>query len=877
MTTAYTVGEFEVRPAERRVLARGEPVALGARAFDLLLALIEHHDRVVGKDELLARVWPGVVVEENNLTVQVSALRKVLGAESIATVAGRGYRLTLPLRHEPQAVAPAVSTSASRAGSAPDPPQTPHHNLAAERSSFIGRVQEIQTLRRAIAEHRLVTLTGIGGSGKTRLALQAGRLELGQAPPRLPDGIFFVDLAPVADPDLVAPTLAAACGLAPGDSPVGHVRSFADRLVTALAPRRCLLLVDNCEHLLDAAADLIDQLLAGCAGVVVLATSREALGVDGEQVLQVPSLALPDEGSPAVVSDAMRLFADRAQAAQASFRLDATTLAPVAEICRRLDGIPLAIELAAARVAHLSPAQVAERLGDRFRLLTGGRRRIARQQTLRAALDWSHGLLAASEQLLFRRLAVFAGSFTLAAAEGVCSEPGSAVERHQVLDGIGSLVAKSLLIALADECDEARYRLLETVRLYALDKLDAAGETAALRSRHRDHQLAWLGAMTPERVFFDVDAIAAIDREIDNLRAAADWCLADGRPELLARMAAALYGCWFIGNSYRAAKRMLEQALGEPERLATDERQACHAILAWLSVLALDLPAARRHAACGIDLAGDRSGPFPMLALACHGFSCAISATFPGADAGLHDEARGGVAAAVEMARRGLPDVWVAQAEFLCGHTEMHLGEVDAGARWYGAAVGRCERLRWRSWLLPAALSGLANALHLQGRDQAALDVALRFLALPGRAATRGSWLDGLAVEVVPALVAGGHQALADQELRKGAAAMRHNGIDLAPNHFLGVAAVAEVLRGRPDRAARLLGAARRVGGADRETMGFRTPGSLALYLHYVPRVQAALGPEGARRHRDEGRALSLDAAFAAALQGLEGGLSLPA
>ena len=325
------VGGFEVRPGERRLLTEtGAAATLGARAFDLLLALIEHHHRVVGKDELLALVWPGVVVEENNLTVQVSALRKVLGVDAIATVAGRGYRFTLPLRHEPQVASSAAAVTAALAGRPPDPLPTPPHNLPAERSSFIGREKEIAAVCRAVVEHRLVTLTGIGGSGKTRLALQVGALELAAMPGRFPDGVFFVDLAPVADPDLLAQILAAACGLTPGDSPPGVSRSFVERLVSALSLRRALLLVDNCEHLLDAAADLADALLAGCPHLVLLATSREALGVEGEQVVQVPSLAVPDESAPDAVTDAMRLFADRAHAAQASFRLDAQTQTAVA-------------------------------------------------------------------------------------------------------------------------------------------------------------------------------------------------------------------------------------------------------------------------------------------------------------------------------------------------------------------------------------------------------------------------------------------------------------------------------------------------------------------------------------------------------------------
>ena len=264
MAFIYSSGGFEVRPAERRVVKDGGAVALGARAFDLLVALIDRRERVVGKDELMAAVWPGVAVEENNLTVQISAVRKALGADAIATVAGRGYRFALPL-HE--------SEVAGRIASAP-------HNLPRERSSFIGREPQIAALQQLLAGRRLVTLTGIGGAGKTRLALKVAALEL----PRFRDGVFFVDLAPVSDPRFVVQTAAQACGVAAGDSPSRSPLSLTDRLVIALAPRQCLLVVDNCEHLLDACAELIDPLLARCPELVVLATSREALALDGEQV-----------------------------------------------------------------------------------------------------------------------------------------------------------------------------------------------------------------------------------------------------------------------------------------------------------------------------------------------------------------------------------------------------------------------------------------------------------------------------------------------------------------------------------------------------------------------------------------------------------------
>lgn len=862
MAGSYSIGDFQVRADERRLLRDGQAQALGARAFDLLLCLLQHRDRVVGKDELLASVWPGVVVEENNLTVQVSALRKLLGADAIATVAGRGYRFTmavLPLSapaanaSAPPAVAPALLPA----------PGTPT-NLPAERSSFIGRQREIEALQRALAEHRLVTLTGIGGAGKTRLALHVGALELG----RFPDGVFFVDLAPLADPELVPQTLAAACGLTPGDSALGTARSFTDRLVAALAPRRCLLLVDNCEHLLDASAELLDRLLAGCPHLVLLATSREALGVEGERLLQVPSLAVPDATAPDQLTDAMHLFADRAAEVQAAFVLDALSTASVAEICRRLDGIPLAIEFAAARVAHLSVQQIAERLEDRFRLLTGGRRRIQRQQTLAATLDWSHDLLGAHERTVFRRLAVFAGGFALDAAEAVCSDAD--LPRAAVLDWLGSLAAKSLLTVGAGDAGDTRYRLLETVRLYALDKLAAAGEVAALRSRHRDHHLDWLASVPQEQLMFDLRAIDAVGREVDNLRGAAEWCVASDQPDLLVRLITAMSGYWITGNSYRAARGLLEGALQQQGRLSTQERASSHAVAAWLSAMALDLPAATDHAAQAVELCSDPASPQSVQAHSIRAFGLSVSASMPGADPGLIASARRHAGQAVVLAQAGLAQEWQAHAALFHAYVEMHVGEFEAAARWQAASARSCEHSRHAGWLLPCALAGLAVSSHLLGRDPAALQAAQQFLALELWSDTRWPWLDTWRVEFAPALFAGGERALADGELRRGAARLRRNGVDLAPNQYLSIAAAVECLRGRPDRAGRLLGAARSVGGADLESITFRTPTSLALYRHYLPLVRDVLGAEESRRARDEGRAMTLDEAFEYALSGLD-------
>ena len=335
--------------------------------------------------------------------------------------------------------------------------------------------RELTQVRELLAENRLVTLTGAGGAGKTRLAIQVA----GQLAGEFTDGVWYVDLAPITDPELVPVTAARALGL-----PDQPGRSTMDTLTRFVADRQMLVVLDNCEHLLDACAALVVALLEACPGLTLLATSREPIGVAGEVSWRVPSLSLADE--------AVELFTDRARHARPDFTITDDNAAVVAEICARLDGLPLAIELAAARVRALSLAEILDSLHDRFRLLTGGARTaVRRQQTLRASVDWSHALLTEPERVLFRRLAAFLGGFDLDAAQAVAG--GGEVERYQVLDQLTLLVDKSLVVA-ENSRGRTRYRLLETVRQYAQEKLGESGEADAVRTRHRDHYTAMAAA-----------------------------------------------------------------------------------------------------------------------------------------------------------------------------------------------------------------------------------------------------------------------------------------------------------------------------------------------------------------------------------------------
>ncbi|MBV9321695.1 MAG: LuxR family transcriptional regulator [Mycobacterium sp.] len=417
-------------------------------------------------------------------------------------------------------------------------------HLPVQLTSFVGREAELTKLRELLGENRLVTLTGAGGVGKTRLAVQIASLLAGE----FVDAAWYVDLAPITDPDVVPIAVARALEL-----PDQPGRSTMDTLVRFVADRQMLVVLDNCEHLLDASAAVVAALLGAAPRLTLLATSREPIGVPGEVSWRVPSLSLADE--------AIELFTDRARHVRPDFALTDDNAAPVGEICRRLDGLPLAIELAAARVRALSLAEIVDSLHDRFRLLTGGARTaVRRQQTLRASVDWSHALLTEHERMLFRRLAVFLGGFDLAAARAVGG--GGEVQRYQVLDQLTLLVDKSLVVA-ENTWGRTRYRFLETVRQYALEKLGESGEADTVRSRHRDHYTA-LAALLDAPAGGDYEQrIEQADVEIDNLRAAFSWSRENSDVELALALASSLQPLWQARGRLREGLAWFDAALAD--------------------------------------------------------------------------------------------------------------------------------------------------------------------------------------------------------------------------------------------------------------------------------------------------------------------------
>jgi predicted ATPase/DNA-binding CsgD family transcriptional regulator len=416
-------------------------------------------------------------------------------------------------------------------------------HLPVQLTSFVGRQAELTHVRELL-KSRLVTVTGAGGVGKTRLAIQLA----GQLTGEFGDGVWYVDLAPITDPELVPVTVARALGL-----PDQPGRSTMDTLTRFVADRQMLMVLDNCEHLLDASATLVVALLEASQRLTLLATSREPIGVAGEVSWRVPSLSLADE--------AIELYTDRARHVRPDFAVGDDNAAAVGEICRRLDGLPLAIELAAARVRALSLAEILDSLHDRFRLLTGGARTaVRRQQTLRASVDWSHALLTEPERVLFRRLAVFLGGFDLDAAQAVAG--GGDVQPYQVLDQLTLLVDKSLVVA-DDSGGRTRYRLLETVRQYAAEKLGESGEADGVRSHHRDHYTAMAALLDAPPDDSYERRIEQADNEIDNLRAAFSWSRENSDVELALALASSLQPLWQARGRLREGLTWFDTALAD--------------------------------------------------------------------------------------------------------------------------------------------------------------------------------------------------------------------------------------------------------------------------------------------------------------------------
>ena len=515
---AVHFGPYRVHPRQRLVLEAGRPLRLGRPAIEILLILLEHAGNVVSKQELITRVWPKTVVEDGNLRVHVAALRKALGdgqvgQRYIVTVAQRGYSFVAPLSIEPMTTA------------IDGIPHNQGHNLPLRRTRMIGRQVLIDALVQQLPQQRFITLTGAGGIGKTTVALRVAELLIGH----YRDGIRLLDLAALSTPSMILPNLAALLDLAPSE----HEPLLS--LARNLHARQLLLVIDNCEHLLDDIALISETLLRHAPQLHILATSREALRAEGEYVQRLEPLACPPatgNRAQALGYPALQLLIERAMSHQDSFELSEAELPLAIDICKRLDGIPLAIELVATQIERFGLPGLLVQMEDNLRLLNRGRRSdLPRQQTLRATLDWSFDLLTTCEQICLRRLAVFRGGFSLASAAAVIA--GEQIVPAEVLGSISQLVAKSLLNVEAGD-DEMVYRLLDITRSYALEKLALAAELDSTRERHAARCLALMDQaqedweLTPTELW--INRYAPLREDI---RAALDWGLGEHGAHLL--------------------------------------------------------------------------------------------------------------------------------------------------------------------------------------------------------------------------------------------------------------------------------------------------------------------------------------------------------
>jgi predicted ATPase/DNA-binding winged helix-turn-helix (wHTH) protein len=559
VSPVYEIGPFRLDPVAGALTRASIAVPLGGRAVGVLAALVERPNEYVPKARLLDAAWPGVVVEEANLAVQISSIRRVLaqapgGEHWIETLARRGYRFVGPVA--------VVGDGAARETGAPR-----LSNLPEPLTSFVGRERELVEIKRLLRGARVVTLVGVGGIGKTRLALQVAA-ELPSAAYR--DGVWMVDFAPLTDPALVASATAQVLGLGEATG-----EDVAETLARKIRGRQLLLILDNCEHVLGQAANLAVALLRATGNLTILATSRELLHIVGEQGYPLATMSLPASAADleAVArSEAVQLFVERAQEQLPAFALTESCAPAVAELCVNLDGIPLAIELAAARIRTLSIEQINARLDDRFRLLarTAGNAP-PRQRTLGATLDWSYDLLTEEQRTMLRRFGVFAGGFCLDAASKVALED----DESEAAGLLSQLMARSLVMSNAGDAG-ARYRLLETTRAYALEKLAAAGETAAVKRRHATYfRNLFENAFTDWFRMPDAAWRNIYLAELDNVRTALDWALrGDGDAPLGAALAGSTALMWQMLGFFGEGRQWIELALSRAEALASPREEA---------------------------------------------------------------------------------------------------------------------------------------------------------------------------------------------------------------------------------------------------------------------------------------------------------------
>ena len=829
-TSALRFGAVQLEVERRQLLIDGRPAKLGGRAFDVLFALIERRDRAVSKNELFELVWPHVVVEENNLVVHISALRKLLGPQTIATIPGRGYRFMAEVD-----AAPIATPSDRRAAttSAASPMST---DLATRHETLYGRDDDMRAVAELLRTHPQVSIVGASGIGKTRLALAVANAQEG----RFPDGVWRVELAALSDGALVAGAIARALGVRISDE-----RPVLETVVALLRKQTALLVLDNCEHVLDAATECVRALLSNAPALRILVTSQEALHTHEEQVYRLGSL--PVAGTLDKPAAAVELFVARARAADPRLQLVAADMVTIAEICRRLDGMPLAIELAAARVRLLGVDGLRTRLDERFQILTGGTRAtLRRHQTLRAALDWSYGLLSPDEQVVFRRLGVFVGGFTLELAQDVAAD--ERIDRWALLDLLGHLVDRSLVVA--DGAQLPRYRLLETMRAFALEKLAFAGETPNVLKRHAQAMLTLLSPLDEQRWTLGPAEQNRVGAELDNLRAALAWgeSAAGDRP-----FACALIGCssslWMAQAQLNEGIERALALLPLPETVLLETEARFNLFLA-----ALGQTGPRRECFLASLRAADL---YRSLGNTSRLVDALIFAAMIGARRG---ETQLVAAAIAEAETLITPDAPLRQAAALASCNAIRYWSLGESDRAVDSALRQVELYRagGNEWGVQLALTNVALYECGRGRFDAAIELlggVLEMLRKIGAPHASGMALHHLAI-------AHALRGNRDQALKSAHAAVPHmqRTQDIATT-MLHVALV-HVRHRAEDRAAGLLGYA---DGAFARRGRVLYPFMLSMRDEIVVRARAALGPLEFDRQMTVGAVLTEEQALSLA------------
>jgi predicted ATPase/class 3 adenylate cyclase len=730
------------------------------------------------------------------------------------------------------------------------------NNLPQQLTSFIGREREMAEVQQLLKSTKLLTLTGAGGCGKTRLSLQVAANLLEE----YPNGVWLVELAPLTDPALVPQTIMSALGV---HEELGQ--SVLATLTDYLKSRKLLLVLDNCEHLLAACSNVAAALLRACPSLQILATSRECLGVPGETIWRVPSLSLPalprrpsagkNLAATLVQYEAVRLFIDRSTAMRPSFAVSDENALAVAQICRRLDGIPLALELAAARVKVLSVEQIAQRLDDRFRLLTGGSRvLLPRQQTLRALIDWSYDLLSEAERLLLRRVSVFAGGFSLEAAEAVCA--GDGLEEYEVLDLLTQIVDKSLVLS-EEQGQEVRYRLLETIRQYGEEHLRGSGDEAVLRGRHRDWYLQLAEQAEPElRGPEQAMWLDRLETEHDNLRAALTWSVERGEAEAGLRLGAALELFWSVRGYLVEGRKWLTELLALPEARAPTAPGV--QALQGVGVLAYqqgEYDAARSYIEESLSIGRDLGEAVGIADSLCLLGDVALAQ-------GSYPEARSLFEESLSLYRASGDQSGIAGSLNKLGRLAQNQGD-DAAARSLFEESLAIQRLLGNQRMIAVLLNNLGWVSHNQGDLEAAHSFYEEALQIWRELADKAD----LAVTLI-------NLALVAQERADEAQAIHRYEESLALFHELGdrygIAACLKELGGlvlaqaQPERATRLYAAAH----ALREAMGVPLPPSDSLdYERCLAALREQLGEPAFAAVWAEGSAMSLEQAVAFAAE----------